>query len=686
MSAITIKAPLSAAQEAVLDAVCDTLLPAIATDEPGPAGELLRRGARERGLPAQLAAAIPSLPATPRASLLAALDELAADGFAEATLEARGARLHALGARVPEGRFALKQLKTLLFGLMFAVLGDDGRNEAWDAIGFAGPVTAPPSPEQAPKTLPLVEVSGEAATLTADAVVVGSGAGGSVIAARLAQAGRSVLVLELGAYRNEADFQQLESVAGEMYLGGGMVWSEHGELGLLAGSTLGGGTVINSMVCLRTPQEIREEWTRMGLDGLDGEEYEQAQQQVWSALEVNTEATVHSASSQHMVDGLTELGHAHERLPRNASLDDDPAFCGYCNSGCQQGCKRSTQKNYLADAARDGARFVVGCRVERVLVQDGRASGVEGVVRNADGTSTQLRVDAATVVVAAGGIESPALLLRSGIGGPAAGRFLRVHPAWMVGGVYDEPVEAWRGQIQSAVSFDFTHVEQGVGFLCETLGLSPGFWAGQSPWVDGLAHREQVLKLGHVSAWHGVSHDHGSGRVVLDADGEALVQWSLEDPVDRAVAARAHVELARIHRAAGAREVFTFHFNERRWRDGEPFDGFLDELRTTPAEDFTGYSAHQMGSCRMGADPETAVADGNGELHDVRGVWIGDAAALPTAPGVNPMITVMALAERTAARMLREDGQGARVPSENSPEAPSRSAQQPQGAAEDGRS
>ncbi|ADB52302.1 FAD-dependent oxidoreductase [Conexibacter woesei] len=647
--------PLTAERLEALDAACDTLLPAIATSEPGPAGDLLRLGARERGIPAHVAAAIPGLPAAPRANLLALLDELVQERFADASLERRTARLRELGDRVPDGRFAVKQLKTMTFGLLFGLLGEDGRNAVWDAIGFDGPISAPPTPQQAPKTLPLTEVRGAEATLTADVVIVGSGAGGSVIAARLAQAGRSVLVLEAGPYRNEADFQQLESVAGEMYLGGGLVWSEHGELGLLAGSALGGGTVINSMVCLRTPREIRESWTELGLDGLDGDDWDGWQQRVWDALEVNTEATVHNLSSQRMIAGLSELDHGHEPLPRNASRDDDARFCGYCNSGCQQGCKRSTQKNYLRDAAEAGARFVVGCRVERVLAQDGRATGVEAVVRSDDGGVTRLRVDAPAVVVAAGGIESPALLLRSGIGGPAAGEHLRVHPAWMVGGVYEQPIRGWSGQIQSAASFDFTHVERGVGFLCETLGLSPGFWAGQSPFRDGAAHREQVLKLGRVAAWHGVSHDHGSGRVVLDGDGEALVRWSLADAVDHAVAVRAHVELARIHRAAGAREVFTFHWHERRWREGEDFGAFLDALRATPAEDFTAFSAHQMGSCRMGADPTTSVADGSGELHDVRGVWIGDAAALPTAPGVNPMITIMALAERTAVRMLEAD-------------------------------
>jgi choline dehydrogenase-like flavoprotein len=155
-----------------------------------------------------------------------------------------------------------------------------------------------------------------------------------------------------------------------------------------------------------------------------------------------------------------------------------------------------------------------------------------------------------------------------------------------------------------------------------------------------------------MATWHGVSHDHGSGRVVLGEDGEALVRWSLSDAVDQRVAARAHVEVARMHNVAGAEEISTFHFTPRRWRRGEDFERYLDELRRVPPEEYTAYTAHQMSSCRMGADRRTSVADGRGQLHDVAGAWVGDASALPTAPGVNPMITIMALAELTAQHML----------------------------------
>src|SRR5262249_54796990 len=158
--------------------------------------------------------------------------------------------------------------------------------------------------------------------------------------------------------------------------------------------------------------------------------------------------------------------------PRNASLDDDPRYCGYCNAGCQQGCKQSTLVTYLQDAADAGARFIVGCAVDRVLVRDGRAAGVAGTVHNQDGTEVELTVEAPVVVVAAGGLESPALLLRSGIGGPAAGRYLRLHPTYFVTGLYDEEVRSWDGQFQATVSFAFTEAVHGSGFLVESVNLS----------------------------------------------------------------------------------------------------------------------------------------------------------------------------------------------------------------------
>ena len=309
------------------------------------------------------------------------------------------------------------------------------------------------------------------------------------------------------------------------------------------------------------------------------------------------------------------------------------------------------RSTYLQDASDAGAKVVVDCFADRVLVADGRATGVAARARAANGELVELTIEAPTVVVAAGGIESPAVLLRSGLGGPAAGAFLRLHPTYFVGGVYDEVVNAWDGQFQALASFDFTRVVEGTGFLVESVNVSLPFWAGALPFSDGEAHKERMLRLRRVASWHAVTHDHGSGRVVLGADGEPVVRWELDDPVDRQLAARLHVELARMHHARGAEEILTFHWDDHTWRRGDDFEAYIARLEGTSYER-TAYSAHQMGSCRMGADPASSVADGYGELHDAAGVWVGDASALPTAPGVNPMLTVMAIARRTAQAIL----------------------------------
>lgn len=635
---------------ATLAALADTLVPAI--DRPAADREVEAYFGRSAAA-LDLAAPVGALLTERHGPVVAALE---ARGFAGHGLEARTAILAELAAEDGPLRQPLRELQGAVLSLFYALPDADGRNPNWAALGYPGPVTEPPGPDRAPKTIAVTALRGPAARLTADVCIVGSGGGGSVIAAELQAAGMSVVILERAGYRNEADFRQLDLVgAQELYLRGGLFFSESGSIGLLAGATLGGGTVINSLVCLRPPAAIRKEWAALGLDGLDGAAFDAHLDAVSIRLNVNTEATTPNRCNQLMAEALDARGLPHELIPRNVSLDDDSRYCGYCNAGCQQGCKQSALRTYLQDAADAGARIVVDCAVERVLVRDGRAAGVVAHARAADGLEVELTVDAPLVVVACGGIESPALLLRSGIGGPATGKHLRLHPAYFVNGAYDEVVDAWSGQFQAVVSFAFAHAVQGSGFLVESVGLSLPFWAASMPFHGGAEHKERMLRLRNVASWHAVSHDTGAGEVVLAADGEAVVRWELDNPIDVAVAARAHVEIAKLHHARGANEIFTFHRDDPGWRRGDDFAAYLARLEQAP-NGRNAYSAHQMGSCRLGADPALSVADGFGELHDVPGVWIGDASALPTAPGVNPMLTLMALARRTAHAI--RDGKG----------------------------
>ena len=276
-------------------------------------------------------------------------------------------------------------------------------------------------------------------------------------------------------------------------------------------------------------------------------------------------------------------------------------------------------------------------------------------------------LDAATedplveVVVAAGALDTPAVLLRSGIGGPAAGDYLRLHPATAVAGFYDTPQKSWWGPPQSGLSMAMADVEDGYGYLIETSHASPGVSGAAFPWHGGEAHKAIMAESPVTAAFVLLIRDHGHGHVTIDGAGNPVHMYPFDDELDQRIFRGGVEELVRLHEAGGANGIATFHREIEPWtRDGgESIDDFAARVRAASLEpyDHATFSLHHMGSARMGRDPATSVANGWGELHDTPGVWIGDASGFPTASGTNPMLTTMALALRTAEAIA--DGKGA---------------------------
>jgi choline dehydrogenase-like flavoprotein len=641
---------LNESRRAVLRAVCDTVVPSIRR-ESDPAG-LWGRSATEVGADQGAEQVISQMPEDTRAGMMELLDGLDQQGITKMSQRSREQVLRNVSMMGPEAAAGVGGLVAMtLFIAYGAPNPETGLNPNWEIFAYPGPATAPPA---TPKTIEPVAPSGDELSLEADVCIVGSGAGGGVIAGTLAQQGLKVCVVEAAGYYNESDFNQLELWAYEnMYWRGGPVPTADFNVTVYAGAGLGGGTVINWTNCLRTRPWVRDQWAREhGLEGVDGPEYDRHLDVIFDRLSVNDQCSDLNGPHQRMKEGADALGWSFQTILRNADSDCyDPASAAYMGFGDQSGSKLSTQKTFLQDAFDAGADIVVRCFVNRVLVENGRAAGIEGTWTDpATGRSAPVTVRAPQVVVAAGSLESPALLRRSQIGGPAVGNYLRLHPCTAVFGIYGDDQKAWWGPPQAGLVDEYAAVEDGHGFLLETTQYGPSLIGSALPFVTAEGHKQMMEKVRYGATFIGLLRDHGHGRVDVDADGQAVPYYSLADDLDVRNTLRAIEAQTRLHAAAGAREIQPMAAGAPGWRQGDDLDAAIARWQRVPlaAGGFRLFTAHQMGTCRMGNDPKTSVAGPWGELHDTPGVWIGDASAFPTASGTNPMISIMALAHRTA--------------------------------------
>lgn len=512
------------------------------------------------------------------------------------------------------------------------------------AIGYPGPLGPPPDK---PKPIRPLDIRTDT-MLTCDVVVVGSGAGGGVAAAELAVAGKDVLVLEKGGYHNEADFTHQESDALEtMYDAAGLLATSDLGLVVLQGSTLGGGTVINYTTSFHTPETVRREWAvEHGLPHFESVEFTRSLDAVAARLGVNTDQARPSGRDQILIRGLEQLGWHHGLLPRDVRGCPQDDACGYCGMGCRRGAKQSTLLTYLPDAVARGARVVVNCDVRRVLFHRGVATGVDSRV----GAHT-VTVRAQAVVVAAGSIHSPALLLRSGVALPALGHHLALHPATAVLAEMQEDVRPWTGTVQAHYSDQFADLDAGYGFKFETAPLHPSLQALAAPWESAAGHHEIMGTLPKTGLVGILLRDRFGGRVRVDRDGTAVIDYRLSR-YDRAHLRRAIAAAAEVLEAAGARKIWLPLARAVTYTPGAP-TAREDWMRRVDAagwgpNELLLVTFHQMASCRMGASARTSVVDAEHRVWGIRGLYVVDASTFPSASGVNPMLTVMAMAHRAA--------------------------------------
>ena len=562
--------------------------------------------------------------------------------FSRASLEARQDFL----ARSEDSGSAIKRDLTLflkvLTGLGYA---NDARVQA--AVGYRSRCEVS---DQAPAAAvdgvsPLGDLAPSGLEEECDFVVVGSGAGGAVTATVLAEAGFEVVVLEAGPYMDRRTYPS-EPLAAltSLYRDGGLtVATGRPAIPTPVGRAVGGTTVINSGTCFRTPEPVLASWVaEHGIDwaGDLDPDYSQAEEML-AVRAVDTERM--GLNGKLLRAGAEALGVGHGALRRNAGAC---VQCSSCPTGCRLDAKRAMHVSYLPRAVAAGARVRAGVEARRVIFERGRAVAVgcrSGVASGGRGHPFTVRARRG-VVLSGGAFGTPELLLRSGFRSPsgALGRNLRVHPACWVGARFDQEVRGWDGVMQSYAVDEWER----MGILLEAT-FTPLAFGGQ--WLPGVGaeHQERLLAFGNIASTGVHLSDKSSGRVGLGRDGSLRISYRLnKDDRDRLVFGIARA--AELLYAAGAREVYP-------QISGLPIidRGEIASLEASPPRRaaLRLEAFHPMGTARMDADPQRGVTDTDGAVHGAKGLYVADGSLLPSSIGVNPMMTIIAMSSRVAARI-----------------------------------
>ena len=442
-------------------------------------------------------------------------------------------------------RASFHGVKQLVSFLAYTVPRSSEANPFWQVFEYQGRASAAVDASDA---LPVVTID-RSQTLTCDVLVIGSGAGGGVVAAELAAAGKSVIVAEKGKYFSNAQLPTTE-IDGmrRLYEDRGSLRTADRSVIVLAGSTLGGGTTVNWMTCLAPPPELRQQWAdEYGFHAALSEEFERSVRIVSNRIGSNADESVANFQNDVIQRGCEALGYSVAVIERNVR---NCVKCDFCSFGCRYGAKQDTRRTFLRDAVDLDARILVRAHVNRVRHSGGRVTGAELEVVGPDERSYLVNVNCRAVVVAAGAIHSPALLMRSGLRNKNIGANLFLHPTGAIFASYDEPVNSWEGAPQTRLCDEFSNLDgKGYGVRIEASPAHPGLWALGLPWQSGEQHRFLMQQLPQLANSVVLTRDRYPGRVEVASDGKPVMHYHLHSYDARHFMFGIEQAL-RIHRAA----------------------------------------------------------------------------------------------------------------------------------------
>lgn len=491
-----------------------------------------------------------------------------------------------------------------------------------------------------------------------DIAIIGSGTGGMVSAWTLARAGFKVIVLEEGGWLDDGQFPKTENDAYlSMYRHGALPSAEHHTVRIFQGQTVGGGSSISWTTCARTPLDVLQFWReKLSLGDLSASEMERWFKQIEAQLDIAPWTAAHNANNQVLADGAAKLGWETQGVLRHVH---DCKQLGRCGLSCTVAASRGVLPTMLPEALMSGAKLITHVHVRRLLLRDGKVYALKAVVLDEFGkpTGQKLKIVARHFIVAAGTIQTPALLLRSQFPDPyrRLGRRVFLQPACFSLAKMPHKIEAWRGVPQSLVYHSETEedMSQRLSFSVRAFPLYPVFAAWHAL-GHGEQHANLMRDLPYLNCLAGTLRDgfvskRWGGRVKLRGDGHADLSYLLRPSMWEAIF-RAWSAMASIQFAAGAEAVLPLH-ESAQW--SENFADFETSMLQFPKlpELVRLSSWSGVGGCAMASSPKDGVVSSLGRHWQIANVSIFDASILPTSLSVPPLLTIAALALRNATHL-----------------------------------
>jgi len=480
-------------------------------------------------------------------------------------------------------------------------------------------------------------------TITVDACVIGSGAGGAPVAKELAEGGMTVAILEEGDWHETSSYTaRPRDMMPRLYRDAGQtVTVGNPPIVLPLGRAVGGTTLINMATCFRTPERVLAKWRdEFGLDGCTPEALDPFFRRVEREINVaQVPAEIAGENARLVERGTRALGYSGDYLFRAVR---GCVGSGVCAFGCPSGAKQHTGVTWIPRAWAAGATTYTGARATRVIVQHGRVREV--IARTRAGGWLRIRCEHA--IVACGALLTPVFLQRLGLGTRSGqlGRNLSIHPASAARALFDEPIEPWSGVPQSFYVDELAS----DGIMLEGITGPPDQAAMATP-RSGDEHRELMLRARETASFGVMVSDTGRGRV-RQLLGRPQIRYDLH-PQDAERFRRGFELLAEIFFAAGAREIHVPLGGVPVLRDGD-LSALRNRAGRVRPRDVSAMAFHPLGTARMGCDPRTSVVDPDLAVHGVAGLHVSDGSVIPSSLGVNPQITIMTLAVRLAHHLL----------------------------------